>query len=84
MAFCVCRDVYGWPNNAAGFERQMEQEGISMTPGTIHSAISRNRYMRMPVDKWEKNGAMQRVLAMKEQFMEQMEAATHEAGESSE
>lgn len=33
--------------------------------------------MRMPVDKWEKNGAMQRVLAMKEQFMEQMEAATN-------
>lgn len=84
VAFCVCRDVYGWPNNAAGFERQMQLQGISMPPGTIHSAISRNRYMRMPVDKWEKNGAMQRVLAMKEQFMEQMEAATHEAGESSE
>lgn len=75
VAFCVCRDVYGWPNNAAGFERQMQLQGISMPPGTIHSAISRNRYMRMPVDKWEKNGAMQRVLAMKEQFMEQMEAA---------
>ena len=84
VAFCVCRDVYGWQNNATYFERQMEQEGISLPAGTINSTLSRNPFMRMPVDKWEKNGAMQRVLAMKEQFMEQMEAATHEAGESSE
>ena len=28
VPFCVCRDVYGWEDNASLFERKLELEGV--------------------------------------------------------
>ena len=30
VAFCVCRDLLGWQDNASLFERQLQQQGIDL------------------------------------------------------
>ena len=72
VAFCVCRDEYGWQDNASYFERQMEQQGIPLPQGTINATMSRNPYMKLKTDKWDKNGAMERVLKLRNEFRLQM------------
>ena len=72
VAFCVCRDEYGWQDNASYFERQMELLGIPLPQGTINAAMSRNPYMKLKTDKWDKNGAMERVLRLRDEFRSQM------------
>lgn len=73
VPFCVCRDVYGWEDNASLFERKLELEGIELPPGTINTAINRNPYMKLPIFKWKDNGAKERVLKFKEEFERLME-----------
>ena len=75
VAFCVCRDEYGWQDNASYFERLMEQMGISLPQGTINATMSRNPYMKLKTDKWDKNGAMERVLKLRDEFRLQMACA---------
>ncbi|MBP3844408.1 MAG: hypothetical protein J6E48_04645 [Prevotella sp.] len=70
VAFCVCRDLYGWEDNASLFERKMELEGIDLPPGTINATISRNPYMRLPVSKWQDKGVKERVLKFKNAFQQ--------------
>ena len=72
VAFCVCRDELGWQDNASYFERQMEQRGIPLPQGTINATMSRNPYMKLKVDKWDDNGAMERVLRLRDEFRLQM------------
>lgn len=83
VAFCVCRDEYGWQDNASYFERQMEQQGIPLPQGTINAALSRNPYMKLKTDKWDKNGAMERVLRLRDEFRLQMTCACGQEDESS-
>ena len=73
VPFCVCRDVYGWEDNASLFERKLELEGVELPPGTINTAINRNPYMKLPIFKWKDNGAKERVLKFKEEFERLME-----------
>lgn len=73
VPFCVCRDVYGWEDNASLFERKLELEGIELPPGTINTAINRNPYMKLPIFKWKDKGAKERVLKFKEEFERLME-----------
>ena len=51
VLFCVCRDEYGWQDNASYFERQLQLLEINIPPGTLNAAISRNPYMRQPLGK---------------------------------
>ena len=82
VAFCVCRDEYGWQDNASYFERQMEQLGIPLPQGTINATISRNPYMKLKTDKWDKNGAMERVLKLRDEFRLQMACQSGQEDES--
>ena len=66
--FCVCRDIYGWADNASSFERLM---GCAV--GTISNTIRNNPYMRLHVCKWESNGAKQRVLVLMEEFRKRVD-----------
>ena len=68
VPFCVCRDVYGWEDNASLFERKLELEGVELPPGTINTTINRNPYMKLPIFKWKDNGAKERVLKFKDEF----------------
>ena len=77
VAFCVCRDLFGWQDNASLFEREMLQQGIDFPPGTINAAISRTPYLKLNVKKWAENGAMKRALKFKEEFLSQMENVWH-------
>ena len=43
VLFCVCRDEYGWQDNASYFERQLSLLGINIPAGTLNAAISRKR-----------------------------------------
>ena len=74
VVFCVCRDVYGWQDNASYFERQLAEIGKEIPAGTINAALSRNPYMRLSVDKWKGYGVMERVLILKDKFCEQADA----------
>ena len=74
VVFCACRDVYGWQDNASFFERQLAAVGKEIPAGTVNAALSRNPYMRMPVDKWKGCGVMERVLVLKDKFCEQADA----------
>ena len=74
VVFCVCRDVYGWQDNASYFERQLAEIGKEIPAGTINAALSRNPYMRLSVDKWKAYGVMERVLILKDKFCEQADA----------
>ena len=73
VAFCVCRDMYGWQGNASMFERELIQQGIEFPVGTINAALSRTPYLRMNINKWADNGAMERVLKFKDEFLFQIE-----------
>ena len=70
VLFCVCRDEYGWQDNASYFERQLSLLGINIPAGTLNAAISRNPYMRQPVSKWKALGVMERVMVLVERFRE--------------
>ena len=74
VVFCACRDVYGWQDNASFFERQLAAVGNEIPAGTVNAALSRNPYMRLPVDKWKGCGVMERVLVLKDKFCEQVDA----------
>lgn len=74
VVFCACRDVYGWQDNASFFERQLAAVGKEIPAGTVNAALSRNPYMRLPVDKWKGCGVMERVLVLKDKFCEQADA----------
>lgn len=70
VLFCVCRDEYGWQDNASYFERQLSLLEINIPPGTLNAAISRNPYMRQPLGKWKALGVMERVMVLVERFRE--------------
>lgn len=75
VAFCVCRDLFGWQDNASLFERQLQEQGIDLPVGTINTAISRNAYMRLNVEKWGVSDAMERVLRLRDEFKHQVALA---------
>ena len=74
VAYCACRDLYGWQDNASWFERQLILQGITMPEGTINATLSRNPYMKLHVGKWKENGAKERVLRLMDVFCERMDA----------
>ena len=73
IAFCVCRDIYCLQNNASQFERMLLDKGISIASGTINSALYRNPWMKYHVDSWSENGANERALKFKDEFVKHME-----------
>ena len=78
VAFCVCRDLLGCQDNASLFERQLQQMGFDFPSGTINAAFSRTPYLKLHVSKWNENGAMQRVLKFRDEFLSQMEFVEHQ------
>jgi hypothetical protein len=68
VIFCTCRDCYGYANNMSQFEREFHcQEGL------LSNTFRNNPYMRLHVDKWEQNGAKQRVLRLVEAYKRAVE-----------
>jgi hypothetical protein len=74
VLFCVCRDKYGYPDNMSQFERELpEDKNLPCTSGTISSAFRYNAYMKLNIEKWQDNGAKDRVLILKDKFIEVMD-----------
>lgn len=73
IPFCVCRDLYHLANNASHFERMLAEAGIEIPDGTINAAMSRNPWMKLHMEKWEQQGAMERVLKLRDKFIQEME-----------
>lgn len=59
VIFCACRDYYGYPDNMSQFERD-----FNCAPGTIASTFKNNKYMKLPIEKWQFNGAKERALIL--------------------
>ena len=67
--FCVCRDLYGYPDNQSQFERD-----FGWPEGVISNAFRHNPYMKLPIDNWRTNGAMARVLRLMDLYQNTIEA----------
>ena len=63
IPFCVCRDL----------ERMLAEAGIEIPDGTINTAMSRNPWMKLHIEKWGQQGAMERVLKLRDKFIQEME-----------
>ena len=73
IPFCVCRDLFHLPNNASLFERMLAEAGCEIPDGTINNAMSRNPWMRLHAGKWEQQGVMERVLRLRDKFIQEMQ-----------
>ncbi len=73
VPFCVCRDKYGWQDNATNFERVLRENEIDIPEGTVNNTIKHNEFMRMNVDKWNSNCTKARVLKLLEAFTNTLE-----------
>ncbi len=73
VPFCVCRDLYHLANNTSLFERMLTEAGIEIPEGTINNAMSRNPWMKLHVEKWGQQGVMERVLKLRDKFIQEME-----------
>lgn len=72
--FCICRDEYGFPDNASGFEHKMNEMNIECPKGTIANAIRNNPFMKKPINKWEKDNANPRIHKLIEVFRESVKS----------
>ena len=79
VLFCVCRDCFNYPDNMSQFERELANLSYLVNPkylcseGTISNTLKANPYMKLPVDKWEANGAKERVLILRDEFVKAVE-----------
>jgi hypothetical protein len=73
IPFCVCRDLFHLPNNASLFERMLAEAGCEIPDGTINNAMSRNPWMRLHAGKWQQQGVMERVLRLRDRFIQEMQ-----------
>ena len=73
IPFCVCRDLFHLPNNASLFGRMLAEAGCEIPDGTINNAMSRNPWMRLHAGKWEQQGVMERVLRLRDKFIQEMQ-----------
>lgn len=63
VIFCVCRDCYDYVDNMSQFERD-----FICQPGLLSNTFRNNPYMRLPVSRWEQQGAKERVLRLVEAY----------------
>ena len=74
VIFCVCRDLYGYANNMSRFEREFH-----LTEGLLSNTFRNNPYMQLPVEKWQGQGAKERVLRLVEAYRKAVEERAAEA-----
>ena len=63
VVFCVCRDYFNYADNMSQFERD-----FNCAEGLLSNTFRNNAYMRLPIDKWEQNGAKERVMKLVEAY----------------
>jgi hypothetical protein len=51
----------------------LAEAGIEIPEGTINAALNRNTWMKLNIEKWEQQGAMERVLKLRDKFIQEME-----------
>ena len=74
VVFGVLRDCYGYPDNRSQYEREVEmlpydrERNYVCTLGIVSSTFNDNPYMKLHVERWEQNGAKERVLLLVEKF----------------
>lgn len=79
VIYCVCRDYLGLNYSMAEFERYVNDRLPFAAPPsylcpeeTISKAIRTSKYMELHIDKWEGNGAKERVLKLKEKLITEL------------
>ena len=63
VIYGVCRDCFGYTDNMSQFERD-----FGCADGLLSNTMRNNPYMRLAVDKWDQQGAKQRVLRLVEAY----------------
>ena len=78
VLFCECRDHWGYPNNMAQFEREVESIGQeqhldwSCKPGTLSDAFRNNPYLEKNVERWHDHGAKERSMMLLQKFQDNL------------
>ena len=76
VLFCECRDHWGFLNNMAQFERDInviaEEYNLAYrcNEGTLSDAFRHNPYLEKHVDKWKENGVRTRSMHLLQKFQE--------------
>jgi len=73
VIFCVCRDLYGYANNMSRFEREFH-----CSEGLLSNTFRNNPYMQLPVEKWQGQGAKERVLRLVDAYRKAVEQGASE------
>ena len=79
VLYCLIRDDLKKDCSQSSFERMVEllpysKERDHQCPtGTISNAFSDNSFYKLPIEKWEKNGAPQRVLLLVSKLREELQ-----------
>lgn len=76
--FGVCRDEYNIADNMSLFEQQLQELKLDCPTGTIANAMKNNPYLKLPLSKWQANGAKERVMALVEEFKKSMDEVISE------
>lgn len=72
VLFCLLRDFYGYPDNRTQYEKEIQalpferKPSFDCTAGVVSSTFSDNPFMKLPIDRWEQNGATNRVIQLVE------------------
>ena len=88
VLFCVCRDEEYYPDNMSQFERELMNldypNGMAYLckEGTISNTFRTNQYMKLHIDKWESNGAKERVLILRDKFRATLNELIKSAGKT--
>ena len=69
VIFRVCRDCFKYADNMSKFERD-----FGCSEGLISNTMRNNPYMRLAIDKWEQQGAKQRVLRLVAEYKKAVSA----------
>ena len=83
VLYCVCRDYFGYSGSISQFEREIEcmddrNKAYDCRKGTIINANRNNSYYKYNAESWEKRGAKEKVLILRDRFKEAMESIIQE------
>ena len=79
VLYCVCRDCFEYSGSISQFEREIENiddkyKDYDCKKGTIINASRNNSYYKYNVESWQKRGAKEKVLILRDRFKEAMKS----------
>ncbi len=81
VLYCVCRDCFDYKNRSE-FERTVQMlpfdtpPSFTCTDGVVTSTFNDNKYMALPISKWDQVNVPKRVLKLADDFQKALHDVT--------